>query len=246
MHCTIVWLCRAIADERVTRKPQLLIVPKYLDFFLAAEERAQALDEPRRIPPDLITYAEHCHVREPERVPEADKDKGGLYSCYMESAFLGPWSRLEPGVDHHVQWAGDPMAMLHRAMCVSSQIVWSRGLPQHVQDKLRELQALYSDGDRRFMASAGTAQDKHTPGPPPPVAPSHASPPPPSHTPSPAPSQAGPSSSAAPLPSHVHGHGHVNVHAATGMPSPLSSFTPSPDKPLQRKMKRNSTEISLF
>ncbi|KAF2123665.1 hypothetical protein P153DRAFT_147172 [Dothidotthia symphoricarpi CBS 119687] len=218
-------------------KPRLLIVPKYLEFFTQAEKKAQVRAKGHRIPPNAITYAEYC-----QRYDETlDPDKGGQYMCYMDVAFLGPYG-VQPGRNLVRQWAGDPMAMLYRAMSAACLIMKPRGFPRHVQDELRALQALYMDGNGKFARSVAVTHDEGI----------EASPPTPLHTPLPSPSNtrspglshppAGPPPQAASPSTNVDAH--TNAHTATGMLSPLPTLTALPDSAELRKRKYTEASIN--
>ncbi|KAF2123624.1 hypothetical protein P153DRAFT_401791 [Dothidotthia symphoricarpi CBS 119687] len=217
-------------------KPELLIVPKYLEFFIEAEKNAQA--QGTRVPPTSDMYAEYCKVRD----QALDMAKGGQYTLFIDADFLGPLSLRKVGEGKDAQWTGDPMAMLYRAMIASCQIVSPRGLPWKVHNQLATLKDLYRTGNDTLYArrdagqgggagrsedAAGQGEDAAGQGG---DAAGHdrgtgAHPP--------APPQAGPPSSTTLSPAHVDNN--MNAHAVTGIQPPLSSCTTTPHKRQLRK-----------
>ncbi|KAF2241498.1 hypothetical protein BU26DRAFT_525025 [Trematosphaeria pertusa] len=147
--------------------PQLVIVPKHLDYFFTAELLWQA-DFPKtgqaRVPPTPATYLSHCEEQHSE--PGMLQAIGGLYKAYMDVNFLPPSSNPLHACER--QWHGDPMAIVYRAIQAAYRIVQPTHFPADVRTSILQLHALYEKGnallrqdaqlERHTSSSAGAAQ----------------------------------------------------------------------------------------
>jgi hypothetical protein len=139
--------CHASYDDQY--KPGIVIVPSYLDYFLATERRWQATLNPKPglRSPTTESYFAHCdHMDTTQRAPGAiaDRTRGGNYTLYVDEGTVGYPPRWQ--VDAF--WHGDPMAMVYRAIQSVGRIVIPDQLPRYIKEKLMELHMLYEQGNK--------------------------------------------------------------------------------------------------
>ncbi|KAF2245051.1 hypothetical protein BU26DRAFT_553602 [Trematosphaeria pertusa] len=255
--------CHAAWDDE--HRPGILIVPTYLDYFFAAEEKWQAAcisTNKSRPAPTTAAYFQYCVSRDPRPDQIADSTRGGLYTCYLVEAFL-PCSETRSHQELH--WHGDPMAMMRRALVAATKIVWPpEYVPYELLGRLRELDMLYFKGNR-LQRQILEQQPSMAPPPPPPPAPTRdpnersgpdSRPAPNAHPEHDASAGAPPSSSAFPASSGTQQHGaELPTDGPERPPSPPLTMTPrrrkrrydadTKDRPACKRIRGYAQEAEL-
>jgi hypothetical protein len=127
-----------IAFDGSADMPNLVIVPSQLQFFFDAETAWQADPRGERAPTSHA-YLDFCR-KQPSTCP--------AYTGYMDQDFFAPGHPMRTS---HFNWAGDPMAILHRAFVAVTQIAHPKLLSSEVFAQLFELQHLYRKGGKIYL-----------------------------------------------------------------------------------------------
>lgn len=164
-----IYLCAADHAAFDAERPGLVIVPRFLDFFLEQERRWQDTMKTSgcyRSPVSATTYAEHCAAR-------TDTVSKGLHTAYPVVDYKRK-DLVEPPTEF--QWHGDPGAILFKAQkFLAAELSGTSKVP-HMQDlkavrmKLWELRGLREEGDDAWAAemekaAANETSDGPRPGP---------------------------------------------------------------------------------
>jgi hypothetical protein len=143
-------LCHTAYDH--VYKPSLVIVPKHLDYFFDVEQawQTEAIDHVTiRDAPNAETYFDYCQSfvdREGGRL--LSRQQGGLYVAYLDEYIFPTRDVVQPTYAvFDLQWHGDPMAIVYRAIQTVSRIALPAHLPRQVKRQLMRLSILYDEGN---------------------------------------------------------------------------------------------------
>lgn len=151
-------LCHRNFDDYAS--PGFVVVPSDINFFIQWEHkdqerrRAMRLDfgqRTTRICPGPDNYAEQCA-----------STAGGVYRRFtVRDYFSQLRTRSAPGIGELVdeaRWHGDPMATLRRTFLALGNMA-IEGIPRDLRTQLRQLQALYEDGDAEELDQSVEHED---------------------------------------------------------------------------------------
>jgi len=151
-------LCHRNFDDYAS--PGFVVIPSDINFFMQWErkdqERRWAMrrdfgQRTTRICPGPDNYAEQCA-----------STAGGVYRRFtVQDYFSQLRTRSGPGIGELVdeaRWHGDPMATLRRTFLALGNMA-VEGIPREVRTQLRQLQALYEDGDAEELNQSVEEED---------------------------------------------------------------------------------------